>query len=227
MKKFVKSFVFLSALTLLASCGQGKTSSSSKPSSSTPSTSTPSSSTPVDSTSSSTPTTDSGFRMESEYVDLTGITGSGISGSASGVNMIQSNRNASNGYYVGFSHRLGFALTYTFNASAADDSAKISLGLGNELGVGMEETNTSLTVSVNGSNLSYKKFTIKVEGFASYDLSATASLVAGENTIVVTVAGENTYCNGGTGGPLFDYVDVKSASTLTWTPKTSNLPDDE
>lgn len=226
MKKLFQSFVFLSALTLLASCGEGKTSSSSKPTS-TPSTSSPTSSAPVDSTSSSTPTTDNGFRMESEYVDLTGITGSGISGSASGVNMIQANRNASNGYYVGFSHRLGFALTYTFNASAADNSAKISLGLGNELGVGMEESSTSLTVNVNGRDLSYRKFTIKVDGFASYDLSSAVSLVQGENTIVVTVAGENTYCNGGTGGPLFDYVDVKSTSILTWTPKTANLPDDE
>lgn len=165
------------------------------------------------------------LRMESEYVNLTGVTGSGISGSASGLNLIQKNKDASNGYYVGFTHREGFAITYEFTAKVAS-SVTIYLGLGNELGVGMEFGTDSLTVVLNGNKVNYKKnITVWATGYKSYEIG-TADLVAGKNTLVTTVVGPNEYCNGGTGGPEFDYVELNSAgNNLSWTPLTDNIDD--
>lgn len=170
-------------------------------------------------------TTNETLRMESEYVDLTGIWGSGISGSASGLNLIQPSKNASNGYYIGSTHREGFALTYEFNAEKAL-STDITLGLGNELGVGLAFDTDSLTVVLNGTKVTYKKaITVRVDGYKGYEIGS-ADLVAGKNTLVVTVVGPNEYCNGGIGGPEFDYVELKSTgNNLSWTPLTDNLED--
>lgn len=168
----------------------------------------------------------SSLRMESELTDLTGVVGSGISGSQSGVNMIQKNAGASGGYYVGFTHRSGFALTYNFTAEKAG-KATIALGLGNELGVGLAFDSDSLTVHLNDTKLSYTGFTVRVDGYKAYTLG-NYDLVAGNNKIVVTVVGPNEYCNGATGGPEFDYVDLTTTdNSLSWNPKLTNLPEEE
>lgn len=177
---------------------------------------------------SSTATVDdkTALRMESELTDLTGIVGSGISGSQSGVNMIQANAGASGGYYVGFTHKSGFALTYNFTAEKAG-KATIALGLGNELGIGLAFDSNSLTVHLNDTKLSYTGFTVRVDGYKSYTLG-DYDLVAGANKIVVTVVGPNEYCNNGTGGPEFDYVDLTTTdNSLAWNPKLTNLPEEE
>lgn len=174
----------------------------------------------------STVTDDKTLRMESEYTNLTGVFGSGISGSASGVNMIQKNQNASNGYYVGFTHRSGIALTYDFNATKAG-KGNIKLGLGNELGVGLTFNSDTLTVHLNDTKLSFNQFTVRVDGYAAYTLG-DFDLESGANKIVVTVVGPNEYCNGQTGGPEFDYVEVTTTdNTLSWSPKTTNIPEEE
>lgn len=172
-------------------------------------------------------TTGSTLRMESEYTNLTGIVGGGISGSPSGLDLIQANKDASNGYYIGSTHAEGFALTYTFNSSVAATDVTVALGLGNELGTALTYDSKSLTVAVNGTNMTFSSFTVKVSGYKAYALG-TVSLNAGENKIVTTVVGPNEYCNNSTGGPEFDYVELSSkTTTLTWSPIESNLPEDE
>lgn len=165
------------------------------------------------------------FYMESELTNLDGIVGTGISGSSSGVNMIQSSKDAHGGYFVSFTHRKGFALTYNFTSDSAKE-ASFSLGLGNEIGVGMKFTDKSMTVNLNGTNLTFSDFTVYATGYRAYP-TGKGILAQGANTLVVTIAEENEYLNGGTGGPTFDYVKVTSEANLSWTPKTSNLPDDE
>lgn len=165
------------------------------------------------------------IRMESEYVNLKGVQGSGISSSAAGLDLIQQNKDASNGYYIGFTHRKGFALTYEFTAEKAL-STKITLGLGNELGVGLAFDTDSLTVVLNGTKVNYTKaITVRVDGYKGYEIG-TADLNAGSNSLVVTVEGPNEYCNGGIGGPEFDYVELNSVgNNLSWTPLTDNVED--
>lgn len=165
------------------------------------------------------------FYMESELTNLDGIVGAGISGSASGVNMIQASKDAHGGYYVSFTHKKDFALTYTFTSDSAKE-ASFALGLGNEIGVGMDFNDKSLTVNLNGTDLTYTGFKLYASGYRAYP-AGKANLKEGSNTLVVTIAEENEYLNGGTGGPTFDYVKVTSEANLSWTPKTSNLPEEE
>lgn len=165
------------------------------------------------------------FYMESELTNLDGIIGAGISGSSSGVNMIQASKDAHGGYFVSFTHRKGFALTYNFQSDSAKE-ASFMLGLGNEIGTGMKFTDESLTVNLNGTNLDYADFTLYATGYRAYP-AGKANLLQGANTLIVTVAQDNEYLNGSTGGPTFDYVKVTSEANLSWTPKTSNLPEEE
>lgn len=225
MKKIL-SFALLTVALGLTSCGGISTTTSTKPSGNSEQKQSTVESNKTSNTSKDSTTQGSTLRMESEYTNLTGIVGSGISGAASGLDLIQSSKNASNGYYIGFTHREGFALTYTFNSSVDATDVTVALGLGNELGIGLEYTASTLTVSVNEINMNYSKFTVKVDGFNAYALGKI-SVKKGENTIVTTVVGPNEYCNNATGGPLFDYVELKSSvSELTWTPLTSNVEDE-
>lgn len=229
MKKTI-SLALLGMAFVLTGCGDStSTAKSTAPANSTAGTSTV---TPTDTSTKGTETvkpteTGSTLRMESEYTNLNGVKGSGISGSPSGLDLIQANNDASNGYYIGSTHRSGFALTYTFNSSVAATDVTVALGLGNELGVGLTYDSTSLTVAVNGTNMTFKSFTVKVDGYKAYALG-TVSLNAGENKIVTTVVGPNDYCNNDTGGPEFDYVELSSkTTTLTWSPLEDNLPNEE
>ncbi len=222
MKKMI-SFALLGLALGLTSCGGNSNTASNQASKNQ---STVESNKTSDKTPTSTTTQGSTLRMESEYVNVQGVEGSTISGATSGLDLIQPFKGASNGYCIASTHRDGFALTYTFNSSVAATDVTVALGLGNELGVGLEYTNKTLTVAVNGTNMNYSKITVKVDGFNSYALGKV-SVKEGENTIVTTVVGPNDYCNNATGGPLFDYVELKSdVSNLTWTPITSNIEEE-
>lgn len=225
MKKKILAFVLLGMSASLAGCGNSASSPASTKKSEEKKDSVASTANSQTGPSNKEEEGSKDFYMESELTDLDGIAGSGISGSASGLDLIQASKEAHGGYFISFTHRKGFALTYNFQSDSAKE-ASFALGLGNELGVGMKFTDESLTVNLNGTNLSFADFTVFVTGYHEY-AAGKATLVQGANTLVVTVAQENEYCNGSTGGPTFDYVKVTSDSNLSWTPKTSNLPDEE
>ncbi|MFA6624389.1 MAG: hypothetical protein WCS80_01320 [Bacilli bacterium] len=214
-------FALLGVLIVLTGCGEKSSSSvSDKPASSVSSSVTSSSKEEASSSSVEKPEYE---RFEAEYINVTDpiLMGSGISGSAAGVNLVLQDANSSNGWFIGYSHRTGFAVTYKITADKAA-TAKMKLGFGNELGVGMTMNTASLAFSLNGTAVTYNQFVIQVDGWHSYDFSSTLNLVKGENTLVMTV-GTNEYCNGGPGGPLFDYIYLKTEAALSWNPVTSNI----
>ena len=176
--------------------------------------------------SSTLPEGDQTYIFEAEYTNVLGLVGGGISGSASGINMVLQSSNASNGWYVGYLHKQGIALTFVIESSKAA-KADLTLVLGTELGV-MALNPEAYDISVNGTSLDYTDFTIRANSsqigtdFREYAITPEIDLVEGENTLVFTT-GVNTYCNGASGGPLFDAIKLTTDSTLTWTPIESNI----
>lgn len=169
-------------------------------------------------------------RMEAEYVDLTGKTGSGYSGSASQEEMVQNGTAyaASNNAYVGYSHQTGWSIEFVFEASAADTGVKFEIGLAYEGGT-QTFTPDAFGILLNGEEVNYGSFAIKgAEGggggygqFATFTVSNGVALKAGRNTVTLTVRA-NTFNKGGTAGPGIDFIQFTTRSTLTWTPCTYN-----
>lgn len=163
--------------------------------------------------------------FEAEYVDLDGVKGGLISGSVGGVNMIIASEGASNGHYVGGTHKTGVEFKFVVNATAAG-KATVKLSLGTELGpITMKPSVFQLKVGTKTIN--YKEFKIaagpsSAPVFHTYTLSPEIDLAAGDNVITFTVLA-NELCNGSSGGPMFDCMYISSTVDLTWTPKTENL----
>jgi hypothetical protein len=166
------------------------------------------------------------FTFEGEYIDMTGLRGGGISGAQSGVNMLQEASSASNGWFIGYTHKLGLTLTFNITSDKAG-SATMVLALGTELGV-MTMNPTTFILKVNDAAVNYTAFNIKANSsqtgtdFRDYTIAPTVNLIAGANAITFTI-GENEYCNGSAGGPLFDAMKLTTEAALTWTPHTENI----
>lgn len=165
------------------------------------------------------------YIFEAEYVDVTGLKGSGFSGAAEGLDLVVPSQNASNGYYIGFTHRAGFSITFNLTAEGADSEAEFSFSLASESG-SMELTPDIFIIEVNGVKLEYDSFIVRsaVQGleFATYTLSCPVSVADGQNTVTVTI-GANEYMNGATGGPMIDNLQVSTSSKLSWEPILSNV----
>lgn len=165
------------------------------------------------------------FVFETEYTNLEGLQGGGISGAPSTpLDMILSSENASNGYYLGFPHRTGFNMSYEFTSSSSG-SAELVIRLGTEIGQ-IAINPQVLEIKVNGAVISYGEFIIPdntdtLVAFNNY-IIGDISLVEGDNIITITVL-ENRYLNGHTGGPLFDNISLTTQNDLTWQPLLSNL----
>ena len=166
------------------------------------------------------------YVFEAEYTDLTGILGGGISGAQGGTGMIVDAPKASNQLAVGYLHKKGVKLTFKITAEE-DCTAKMVLGLGNELGA-MKFNKTSYIISVNGTPLNYKEFTVKKNSlqtgteFLDYKITPELSLTKGEN-IITFETGENSYCNGASGGPIFDCIKLTSTTKLSYIPLEDNI----
>ena len=166
------------------------------------------------------------YVFEAEYTDLTGILGGGISGAQGGTGMIVDAPKASNQFAVGYLHKQGVKLSFKITADA-DCTAKMVLSLGNELGA-MKFNKTSYKISVNGEALNYKEFTVKKNSlqvgteFLDYKISPDITLTKGEN-IISFETGENSYCNGASGGPIFDCVKLTSTTKLSYIPLEDNI----
>lgn len=161
------------------------------------------------------------YKFEAEYTYLNDVVGGGISGAASGLNMIQESSDASEGYYVGSTHSTSCVITYKITAEAAC-TATLRIIAANELSA-MTISKNTLEIKVNGTEVSYTSFTVPKEvkqsgkTFKAYKIG-DISLVAGENTITLQVANKdasNVYCNGGPGGLLYDYISLETTGKLT------------
>ena len=132
MKKEIRKtglFALIGLVGILSSCGGDSSVTSASgagPSSTKPSSVAPSNSEPD-------PVGGGEYTFEAEYTDVSNLSGGGISGAAVGINMILQSGNASNGWYIGYTHKKGLAITFEITSSAAA-KADLTLILGTELG---------------------------------------------------------------------------------------------
>lgn len=165
------------------------------------------------------------YVFETEYTFMEDVIGGGISGAAAGLNMIMENAEASNGFYVGSTHSTKCVITYVIT-SDADAQATLRVVLANELST-MKVTPATWIISVNGEEFAYEEFELPAEvkavgkTFTQFKLG-DISLKEGENIITFQV-GDNEYCNGAAGGPLFDTIKLTSQAALTMTEYPDNI----
>lgn len=163
--------------------------------------------------------------FETEYTYMEDVVGGGISGAAAGLNMIMENADASNEFYVGSTHSDKCIITYKIT-SDKDTKATMRLVLANELGA-MKLNPKNLIIKVNEEEFEYEEFELPAETkqvgktFSQFKLG-DIELVEGENIITFQI-GENEYCNGGTGGPLFDCMKLTADAELTMEEYPENI----
>ena len=160
------------------------------------------------------------FTFEGEYIDFTGKVGSGISGSALGTGMLQSEySDASNGWAIGFLHGAGIELTWNITSDSAAE-ADFYIRMASELGTMVMDPST-FEIAVNGDIVQYDIIELIGDSgvvFDEYKLNVPVQLQEGENSIVITIK-ENTFANGtSTGGPIIDYIRLTTTAILTWEP---------
>ncbi len=175
------------------------------------------------------------YVMEAEYIDLTGVVGSMISGSAKGVGMIYGggtdadrNKGWSEGYYIAGMHAVDCKLDFVFNSGAAERTT-IAVRLSSEVGT-MNVTPDSLSFKLNGEEVRYGMLAItggapqdlSLATFNDYTVSANITLKGGENTFSITVK-QNNIGGTDTRGPLVDCVKFTTKSVLTWTDRKDNI----
>ena len=165
------------------------------------------------------------YVFETEYTYMEDVVGGGISGAAAGLNMITENADAGNGFYVGGTHSTNCIITYAI-ASDADASATLRILLGNELST-MKLNPENLIISVNGEAFAYAPFELPAEvkpvgkTFSQFNLG-DVQLVSGENIITFQI-GPNEYCNGTSGGPLFDAIKLTTTAELVMEEYPENI----
>lgn len=170
--------------------------------------------------------------IEAEYVNLDDVKGSGLSNDQSGVNMIygkgtqeEKDKGWSNGYYIGYTYTSECSIDFVFTADSAA-TASIIVRLGSELG-NLTLTPDNVQISLNGKAINYGS--VYVEGsdgmdnmkFSDKTVSASETLVAGENVVNIKIL-PNDLRGNGTGGPTIDYVKIESDAKLSYNPKTDN-----
>lgn len=175
------------------------------------------------------------YTLEAEYTDLTGVLGAGISSGPSELELIhgdgtqaQKDLGWSEGYFIKDTYNTAFKLTFNLTADRAG-TATLILRVGCEFAGGMTMDSSGFGVTVNGKEIAYSgvfiQGTTEYENMKFYDktISTKVELKEGANVIELSTH-ENTY-NGGNsiGGPLIDCIKLKTASVITWTPKTENV----
>ncbi len=167
------------------------------------------------------------YVFEAEYIDLTGVKGTGISGSPSGTDMISYQKNASNSYAVGSLHRTGISLKFSFTSDAAG-KAELTLKLGNE-GAPLPVNSANFRIIVNGTEITYDAGSIpqntNPRGIDFYDYEVGEIDVVSDENVIEFIVGENTLMNGSTQGPIFDAITLNSAATLVFDAHEDNLDD--
>lgn len=174
------------------------------------------------------PSSGTEFTFEAEYTDVDGLVGAGSSNSAEGTDMILSATNASNGHYIGFTHKKDLTITFEINS---DKAAAATLKIGLTPAEGMNAIKiapSTFIVKVNGSAVTYTEQNVvdnntnmNKRQFKKYSVG-TVNLVAGKNTITLTI-GDNDYVNGKAGGPSIDAIYITTEAALTWDPYEDNI----
>ncbi len=176
------------------------------------------------------------YVLEAEYIDLSNVSGSGMSDSKSGVGVIfgdgtqaEKDKGWSEGYYVMGSYSTDFQLDFKFTADKAG-TASIMLRLGSELG-DLTMSSAGFSVQINGTEINYSNMYIagtstvgaltEVE-FQDKLLSASVALKAGENTLTLKTLANDYRGAGSTGGPMIDCVKITTACKLTYTEHKDN-----
>lgn len=169
-------------------------------------------------------------RFEAEYIDVSNLKGAGYSGGASGVSMLERYSLASNGRALSY---LNCAISFDFNFTAAQTTtAKLTLGLGNNMWGDFELSSEIFKVYLNGEELSYDAFTLRALGtgqsteFNAYTLSCTLNLKQGDNVLTFEVL-ESVEVGGiGTAtamGPIVDYIELtETQGEIGWRPRVAN-----
>lgn len=165
--------------------------------------------------------------MEAELTDLRGLTGSGWSGGASDVGMIQMFASASGGRAVGYTYMPNLTLTFRFNAEKAVSDAHLYINLSTEIGnIAISKENFS--IKLNGKELDYNTINLTgttnvVSDFKEFDLGTGHALTEGENVITLTVKDNLLIGGSRIGGPIIDRIRVSTSTNLTWRPYSFNL----
>ncbi len=171
------------------------------------------------------------FIMEAEYVDFFGLSGPGISNSATETQMIVSDAKgklgASNGHYVAYTHAPDITLTFEFE-SEKDAVGTLILRLSSDLGDIENYGSQALGITINGEPLDYDTtFTLDGSGFQDYVITEELPIQEGSNTLELTVLLSNVleaqFGTFQTFGPLFDCVKIGTDAVLTWEPLTDNI----
>lgn len=195
------------------------------------------------------------FVIEAESMNLSEYYGVGYSGGGAQEKAIQSGANMpkvaadslnkkdvdgrdfNSGYFVGFFNGEGTKFIFTFESDAAEEDCTLKLRLGSEHGEMMFNPDL-LTIKVNGSELTYDKFTVKGGAdadygeFGDYEISAKIDLVDNEllgnddieidgevvlerpirrkNTVELILKANNYWTTGTnpTGGPGIDCIKI-------------------
>lgn len=165
------------------------------------------------------------YVFETEYTYMQDVVGGGISGAAAGLNMIIENADASNGFYVGSTHSTNCIITYVIT-SDAEAPATLRVLLSNELSA-MKLNPEVMIITVNDEPFVYDEFELPAEvktvgkTFSQFNLGEI-QLVEGENIITFQV-GPNEYCNGASGGALYDAIKLTTTAGLTMTEYPENI----
>jgi len=177
--------------------------------------------------------------FNAEFTEMRGRSGSGSSGAASYVGMIQQVAyGARNGFYVGW-HYMNSTdpnaasnppFSFVFNSTAAVASAPLIIRLASET-MDMTFNPTNFIVELNGTAINFAPFTVigirggqfNIATFQDFNLG-NHPILEGENVLRVMVR-ENNFGFYGQGAPGFDHIRFENfgPAVLTWRPHTYNL----
>ena len=175
-----------------------------------------------------------GEKFEAEYVDITGLNGSGYSGGGQLIQKDNYEMNASNGYYLGDLFVPNLTITFNIESDAAVGDAVLVLSLTADY-ADMTLTDEMFTIKVNGTALSFSdiKLASKPYGsatkqpFVEVTITKDLQLIDGWNKIELIVS-NNINPNEGSGtmkatAPYIDYMTIYSSSALSWDPVEENI----
>ncbi len=171
------------------------------------------------------------FVMEAEYVDFFGLSGPGLSSSATELEMILSDLTgawkASEKHYVGYTHAPDITFTYEFT-SDKETKGVLALRLASDQGDIPNYGNQALGITINGENFPFDaKFTLSGKEFQDFIISEDFPIQEGDNVLELTVLQSDVFqASFGsfvTFGPLFDCVKIKTDAELSWEPLDDNV----
>lgn len=171
---------------------------------------------------------------EGEYVNVTGLNGSGYSGGGQLVQRDVHDMNASNGFYLGDTYSPGLTFTFNINSDKQVGDAVMALRLSADY-FDMTLTDEMFKITVNDQKVSYGSIALlgaKEYGsatkrvFTNHTITKTLALESGNNVIKLIINNNIKMMDSGTlnaTAPLIDCMYLYSDATLTWEPVESNI----